>query len=556
MSAPLRTLWNVRVPMRDGVTLSCDITLPAAPGRYPALLHRTPYDNTSPFFVAQARFFAAHGYAFVFQDMRGRGDSDGEMDAPLHTEGFDGYDTIEWIAAQTWCDGKVGTLGGSIAGEVQWHAARERPPHLVAMASSAATGRIMEEYPYKFGKFAPYWIWWLHTVSGRTNHDRIWGVGVPSTVDWDAIFRTRPLRDADLALGDTSTAWREWLAHNTFDDYWQRTSIDGHFHAIDLPVLHITGWYDNASMGAFFFWDGMRRHSPAADRQWLVVGPWDHRGTRDPSATYGEWDFGDAALPDIDALHLRWFDHWLKGHDTWTDVPRARLFVIGRNAWHDALSFPAPGSAERKWWLHGDGSLSPDQPGEGASHYTCDPEDPTPSRDPARPPDDRAVSLDTRYAEARRDVLVFTSAAAEREWVILGTPYLILYAASDCADTDFMATLCDVHPDGRALSLGTAVLRVTYRDGSRDPQPIAPGEVLAYRLEFPAIGIALLPGHRLRVMVHSSWYPEYDLNPNTGARQGDDAVTLPARQTIWHDAHYPSHLLLPVLPAQGDPDAA
>jgi putative CocE/NonD family hydrolase len=422
------------------------------------------------------------------------------------------------------------------------------------MVSSAATGRIMEEYPYRFGKFAPYWLWWLHTVSGRTNHDQIWGVGVPSALDWDALFRTRPLRDADLALGDTSTAWREWLAHNTLDAYWQRTSLHGHFSQIDLPVLHITGWYDDASLGALYFWQQMQLHSPAADAQWLVVGPWDHRGTRAPNRTYGELDFGDAALIDIDALHLRWFDHWLKGENTWSDEPRARLFVIGHNRWHDAPAYPPPNAAPLMLYLHSGhdqytGTLDAAQPGMGESHYTCDPEAPTPSRDPERPPDDLALRLDNRFAEARPDVLVFTSAAAEREWVILGTPHLILYAASDRIDTDFMATLCDVHPDGRSITLSTAVLRASYRAGSIAPQPIVPGEVYRYALEFPAVGLALLPGHRLRVMLHSSWYPAYDLNPNTGARQGDDAVTVTAHQTVLHNADHPSHLLLPILPA-------
>ncbi|MBK8023126.1 MAG: CocE/NonD family hydrolase [Chloroflexi bacterium] len=556
MTSDARFLWNIRVPMRDGIELSCDITLPPAPGPYPALLHRTPYDNTNPFFVRQAHFFAEPGYAFVFQDVRGRGDSEGELDTALRLEGKDGYDTIEWIAQQPWCNGKVGTLGGSYAGEIQWHAAREQPPHLVTMVSSAATGRLMEDYPYRFGKFPPYWIWWLHLVSGRTLQDSVSGLGARSPIDFDRIYRTRPLKDADLALGNTRTAWREWLAHNTFDDYWQAASLLGHFHKIDVPVLHITGWYDNAAMGAFFFYENMMAHSPAANRQWLLVGPWDHAGTRNPQRTYGDLDFTEAALLNMDALHLRWFDYWMKDLDNGqADDPPVRVFVMGSNQWHSGPAYPLPGTRTETLYLHGPaepekaGRLSNDTPNDvPPTVFVYDPEQPTPSRDPAIDPADRSVHLDNRYAEKRHDVRVFTSAAVEEPWTLMGTSYLVLYASSDCIDTDFMATLCDVHPDGRSITLSTAVLRASYREGSAAPEPIVPGKIYEYRLEFYAAGLTLLPGHRLRISIMSSWYPAYDLNPNTGARQGDDAITQVAHQAIWHERSYSSHLLLPVAP--------
>jgi putative CocE/NonD family hydrolase len=543
--------------MRDGVALSSDVYLPSNPGRYPALLHRTPYDNTSPFFVEQAHYFARQGYAYVFQDVRGRGDSEGEFDAPMHLEGKDGYDTIEWIAAQEWCNGKVGMLGGSFAGEVQWHAAREQPPHLVTLVSSAATGRIMEDWPYRFGKFAPYWLWWLHTVSGRTLQDQVWGIGAPSPIDWDRIFRTRPLRDADKALGNLRTAWQDWLEHNTFDDYWQPTSLKGHFHKIDLPVLHITGWYDDASFGAFFFYNEMLAHSPAAEQQWLIVGPWDHSGTRRPERYYGQLDFTDAALLDINALHLRWFDYWLKGVDNGQAVePTVTLFLMGENRWRSYSQRGLPNHTTRTFAL----GLVDDGTGKQGvltetlsssthpySTYIYDPEQPTPSRDPALAAHDRTVQLDLRYAEGRADVLLYTSAAFEQAWSLIGSPILILFASSDCVDTDFMAALSIVQPNGELWMLGVAVMRASYRTGSENPQPIIPDEIYQYKLEFPATGVTLLPGQRLRLMLMSSWYPAYDLNPNTGARQGEDSLTLVARQMIWHTDLYCSVLRCPVV---------
>ncbi|MDX1993398.1 MAG: CocE/NonD family hydrolase [bacterium] len=554
MTSNVRHLWNERVTMRDGVELSCDVYLPASPGCYPALLHRTPYDNTSPFFVEQALFFAQRGYAFVFQDVRGRGDSDGVLDAPLHVEGKDGYDTIEWIAAQPWCNGKVGTLGGSYAGEVQWHAAREQPPHLVTLVSSAATGRIMEEWPYKFGKFAPYWLWWLHVVSGRSVQDVVWGVGARTPVDFNAIFRTRPLKDADLALGNTRTAWREWLAHNTFDEYWRKTSLLGRFHTINLPVLHITGWYDDASLGAFFYYGNMMAQSPAAGLQWLIVGPWDHSGTRRPKRGYGELDFGEDALVDINAIHLRWFDYWLKGIENGqVDEAKARLFIMGANQWYAGTQFPLPQTHSIKLYLHAANhtsaaALSLELPvDEPPTTYVYDPESPTPSRDPQRDPADRAVILDNRYAEAHDGVCVFTTPLMTDAWMIVGSPFLFLYAMSDCVDTDFMASLCDVYPDGQSIILSTAVLRASYREGSVAPTPIIPGRIYEYQLEFAPLGLKLLPGHRLRLSIMSSWYPAFDLNPNTGAPQGDDLVTQVAHQTLLHTAINPSHLLLPLV---------
>jgi hypothetical protein len=551
MSRPLRYIWNERVGMRDGIELSCDITLPAAPGRYPALLHRTPYDNTSPFFVQQAQYFAQQGYAYIYQDVRGRGDSDGVLDAPLHIEGKDGYDTIEWIAMQPWCDGKVGMLGGSYAGEVQWHAAREQPPHLVTLVSSAATGRIMEEWPYKFGKFSPYWLWWLHLVSGRTLQDAAWGVGAPTPIDFDTIFRTRPLKDADLALGNTRTVWREWLAHNTFDAYWQQTSLNGHFGKIDLPVLHITGWYDDANLGAFYYYTHMLQESPAADRQWLLVGPWDHGGTRNPKHTYGELDFGESAVLDINAIHLRWFDHWIKGIENGqADQAKVRVFLMGHNNWHDASAYPMPGTREKQLYLRtGQGaSLTDEAPtADPPTTYTYNPEHPTSSRNPQRDVADRSVVLDNRYAEEHEGVRVFTTRPLDASLSLVGTIYLILYAVSDCVDTDFMATVCDVYPDGQSIALSTAVLRASYRAGSMSPTSIEPGKVYEYRLEFSPIGLTLLPGHCLRVSVMSSWYPAYDLNPNTGARQGDDLETQIAHQILLHTEEHPSHLLLPVI---------
>jgi putative CocE/NonD family hydrolase len=544
--------------MRDGVTLSADIYLPpTGDGPWPVVLSRTPYDNSWEASVKLATFFALHDYAFVTQDVRGRGDSDGRWE-PFVNEAADGYDTVEWVGGQSWCTGKVGMMGGSYGGLVQWVAARERPPHLTALASTAAAGRWMEELPYRFGVFAPYWMWWLNLVGGRSLQQGVYEQrDVP---DWPRIITHRPLRDLDLALGRTNTAWRTWLQHNTFDDYWRQISLQGCFQDIDLPVLHITGWFDGDQWGELFYWHGMINESPARDRQWLLSGPWDHAGTRTPKQLLGGRDFGVGALVDMQALHLRFFDRWLKGIDNGADRDRrVRIFIMGTNGWRDEDQWPPAGVTMTPFYFHsqgsantlaGDGSLRPEIAGADEPHdsYIYNPDDPTPSWTDLGgfPFGDRP--FDNRWRLRRDDVLVYTSAPLEEDLEITGHPYVVLYAASDCPDTDWHVALCDVLPDGRSDQLTSGCIRAAYRDGlEAEPTPIDPGTVYAYRIELMATSNVWKRGHRLRVTVASSDYPNKARNPNTNASAGDDDTWQIAQNSVFHTASCPSHLLAPVV---------
>lgn len=553
-----RILYDQRVPMRDGVTLSADIFLPpTGDGPWPAILQRTPYDNTMELWVGIAVFFARHGYAFVSQDVRGRCDSEGAWE-PFVNEGPDGYDTIEWIADQPWCDGKIGMMGGSYGGLVQWLAAKERPPHLTALVSTAAAGRWMEELPYQHGVFAPYWMYWLNLVGGRTQQRP--SFGQPPVPDWSRIYTHHPLRDLDLALGRTNTVWRRWLEHNTFDDYWRRLSLIGHFSEIDLPVLHITGWFDGDQWGELHYWHGMIDESPAADRQWLLAGPWDHAGTRTPRRQLGGRDFGPGALVDMNAVHLRFFDHFLKGIDNGADTDRrVRIFAMGRNEWRDEDQWPPAGTVVTPFYLHsggtantlaGDGRLSPDAPAgdEPADSYVYNPDDATPSVQDVTSIMSGSSPLDHRWRQRRDDVLVYTGEPLTEELEITGHPFVVLHAESDCPDTDWHVTLCDVHPDGRSEELTGGCLRAAYRDGlEARPSAIEPGRVYEYTVELMATSNVWLPGHRLRVTVASADYPGTARNPNTNAPTGDDEEVRIATNTIHHTAAHPSRLLAPVM---------
>ncbi|RIK35997.1 MAG: hydrolase, partial [Chloroflexi bacterium] len=529
-------------PMRDGVELSADVFLPATgDGPWPAILQRTPYDNTDELWVGIATYFAKHDYAFVTQDVRGRGDSDGSFN-PFFSEGADGYDTVEWVAAQPWCDGKVGMIGGSYGGAVQWLAAKERPPHLAAIAASAAAGRMMEELPYRFGTLTPFAFWWLNIAAGRTVQK--------TPVDWARIFAHRPLRDMDIALGRTNTVWREWLAHDTFDAYWQPLALDGCFNTIDIPALHITGWFDNDQWGALHFFNLMLAESPAAERQWLVCGPWDHGGTRRPTQKYCEVDFGPESVLDTDAIHLRFFDRWLKGIANGQEAdPRVKVFAMGVNEWRTYNDWPPPSTTPTPFYFRAGGLLSQAAPtsDEPADHYTYDPDDPTPTVPNIAQMFEAEPTLDNRWRLERDDLLVYTSAPLERDIEITWHPFVVLHAASDCIDTDWHVTLCDVQPDGASLELSTGAMRAAYRAG-RDapPQPIEPGAVHTYCIELLAVSNVFKAGHRIRVTVASANWPFVARNPNTNARPGDDDVVVIAHNSIHHSAAYPSHLLAPV----------
>jgi putative CocE/NonD family hydrolase len=558
----IRFLWDQRVPMRDSVHLSADIYLPPEEGRYPAVLQRTPYDNTMPLWVKIASYLAGRGYAFVSQDVRGRCDSEGEW-VPMVNEAQDGYDTIEWIAQQPWCDGRVGMMGGSYGGYVQWMAARERPPHLVTLVSTAAAGRWLQELPYMNGKFTPYWLWWLNLVGGRTLQQSLSDPAGKPPINWKKLVLHRPLKDIDQVLGRTDTLWREWLAHPTWDAYWQHLSLDGYFEQIDLPVLHITGWYDGDQWGELYYYNNMVAHSPAADKQYLLSGPWDHAGTRTPQATLGGIDFTQAAVLDINDIHRRWFDYWLKGEQNGQEEQApVKFFVMGRNEWREDAAWPLPGTQVTPYYFHsggrantlaGDGGLNPAAPEqEPGDTYTYNPEDPTPSVPDLESYPGGDYLFDQRYIERRDDVLVYTSPPLEEALEVTGTPFVVLHAASDVIDTDFAAVLTDVYPDGRSVALAEGIMRASYRDSLESPTPLTQGQVYTYKIEMNATSNAFLPGHRVRVTIMSARFPSYCRNPNTGAPEGDDAVVCLANQTVYHSQAYPSHILLPVIPAGPD----
>ena len=560
LDAP-RIAFGVRVPMRDGVRLACDVYLPPrdsetnAEDRWPAILMRTPYLKSSEMALEVARYYTGKGYAYVAMDVRGRGDSEGEF-TPYVNDGRDGYDTIEWLAAQSWSDGALGTVGGSYPGCIQWLTALEQPPHLRAMIVAVSPSDPFVENPT--GEHSPMDLCWLHFVSGRTLQPM-------AAVNWEAVYNHLPLLTMDERAGRLNEHWRNDLAHPQLDDYWEPRRYQHAFERVSVPVLHISGWYDDEQIGTPLNYIGMttRGGSPEArTSQRLLMGPWGHQ--INTKAKLGEVDFGQQALIDLRGEHVRWFDRWLKGTDSGAadEQPKAdapvRIFIMGANAWRDEQEWPLARTQWTRYYLHsggransryGDGALSPTPPAEDepADGYRYDPSRPVPfltepTSSQIGGPDDYAA------VERRDDILVFVTEPLAEDVEVTGPIAVELYAASSAPDTDFTAMLTDVWPNGFAQRLCDGIVRARFREGMDKPSLIKPGQVYRYRIDCWNTAQVFKAGHRIGLTVASSAFPKFARNLNTGAPLGMTSEMTVAEQRILHDADHPSAVILPIIP--------
>ena len=529
----------VTVSMRDGTKLIADLWLPAAPGKYPVITIRTPYGRRAEWTDAKGigEYFAGRGYAVLVQDVRGTGDSEGTFGF-LFQEINDGYDTIEWSATAPWANGKVASMGLSYFGASQWVTARQKPPHLVCMAPTAAGGLYFNELPYVGGAFGVTWaLGWLN----RFGNDPV----DPKTIDWAKLMLHRPLRTLDSVMGRSLPIYRDFLDHSTLDRYWQKLQyFDADFAATTLPTLTITGSFDGNQPGALFYWRGMRTRSPAKDRQYLLIGPWDHLQTWTGGAEkIGAFEWGKAGMVDYRPIQLAWFDYCLKGSTPTFDYPRARVFVTGSNQWADFTDYPPTRPRPRAMYLRSERRLDWQPPGlEPPDRYRYDPRNPTPGPD-------HEAGFDQRETHGRPDVLVYTSPPVDYALNVIGRVKLELYVASDALDTDFTAKLIDVFPDGRSIMIGSkpAIFRARYRYGFDREVPMIPGKPTRIELDLYDIAHSFLPGHKVQLEVASAAYPQFNPNQNTGNPVATDTVFKVARQMVFHEGQRASRLLLPVV---------
>lgn len=577
---------NVRVPMRDGVALAADIWRPDIDRPVPVLVSRTPYGREMLAFTAEPEVLAAAGFAVVLQDCRGRFGSEGEW-GYFSCEVDDGYDTVEWAAAQPWSNGRVGMFGASYMGQTQWLAAIARPPHLEVVAPECCAADSWVASFHLGGTFrlasrigwtasviaamAPEWgiedplldkLRQAFLESGAAAYERdpaAMRASVEATRNLlEEVYRTRPMAGNELWHGRAS--WlNELFEHEPRDDaHWLAINPSSHYEELDLPAVHVGGWYDIHLEGILRNYTGMRRQAPTErtrQAQHLVIGPWSHWAPMVP--VVGDIDFGPDAVLNTTELRVAWFQRWLaEGEDPgWAPV---RIFVMGANTWRDEQEWPLARTRYTPWYLGSGGRLVPDRletnspAAEGTDdpdRFTYDPRDPVPTLG-GRLLGIGAVPgpVDQRLAGERPDVLVYTSEPLEEPTELTGPVRLELWAATDVPDTDFTAILIDVHPDGRRYNLCEGAVRARH---SGIPVPLVPGAVYRFTIDLAATSVVLPAGHRLRLHLSSSCFPEWEPNPNTGQPIGvdTDADLRVAHQQVFHDPLHPSHLVLPIIPA-------
>lgn len=608
---------GVMVPMRDGVRLATDVYLPARDGEelrgpWPVIVERTPYGRNRPSrserSVAEpdkaksraevAKIFVERGYVVVYQDVRGRYDSEGEYQKYLD-DAPDGYDTCAWIVEQAWCDGRIGTKGLSYAAHTQGALASAGAPGVAAMFldsggfSNSYQGGIRQGGTFELKQAT--WAYRNALVSPEVTGDPDLKAAMEA-VDIHRWFREMPWRPGhspvSLAPDYEAYLFEQWT-RGVFDDYWKQAGIYAlGYHDVwpDAPIVHMSSWYDPYPRTATENYIGLSDGKRGPVR--LILGPWTHG---DRSLTYaGDVDFGTAATldgqlaNDFWELRVRWFDHWLRGVQNGVDrEPAVRYFVMGGGSgrknddgrldhggrWRSTDDWPIPTAVDTPHYLRADGSLSLESPSEdeASSSYRYDPSDPVPSiggtitsgvpimeggaYDQREREDFFGSTEPYRPLAERPDVLVFQTEPLAEAVEVTGPLIVRLWISSDAPDTDFTAKLIDVYPpnedypEGFAMNLTDGIVRCRYRDSWDRPSMMEAGEVYEVTIEaFPTSNL-FQAGHSIRLDVSSSNYPHFDLNFNTGEPEGLPTRSRVATNTVWMDASSPSHAVLPMVPA-------
>ena len=554
---------NVPVPMRDGVVLRADVMRPPDAAKFPVLVYRTPYGKDA----AQREYTTfkhgvERGYAVVIQDVRGRYHSDGDF-RPYENEGRDGYDTIEWAAAQPWSNGKVGTFGLSYPGAVQWLAAVQNPPHLRAMIP-AMTFSTPQNFFYAGGTWDLSWIEWIwdniawdtrakkNLPGPRSYREALaaWNEEGAKMLNTLPLLAVKPLQQA-------APYYFDWLQHPPEDPWWNWSELRDKYSRTHAAVLNLSAWYDDnyGPEGATTNFAGLlkTRQVDKDPRTHLLIGPWVHGVDSTAKTRSGEREFGPTAAIDYDEVVLRWMDHYLKGADNGVDREKpVRYFVMGRNQWRDADQWP-PTARETSAFLApaSDGSSTGrlqssrfDNP-DSFSEFVSDPSEPVVNVY------DSSGAHDYRKLADRADVLTFDSALLQEDTEITGPITARIFVSCDCRDFDLWARLLDVSPDGTAINLmspGLDVLRASYRDLSRGRQLLSPGKIYELKLENLITSNVFLQGHRIRLQISASFTPNFSHNLQSAKSEVNSVEMKRAHIRVFHDAKHLSQVVLPIIP--------
>ena len=553
---------DVAIPMRDGVVLRADVLRPKNGARFPVLVYRTPYGkHSAEQEYSTFRHAVERGYVVVIQDVRGRYASDGEF-RPYENEGRDGYDTIEWTAKQTWSNGDVGSFGLSYPGAVQWLAAVENPPHLKAMVP-AMTFSTPKNFFYAWGTWDMSWIEWIwqniaadvrikkNLPGPRTEKEVMsaWKEQSPK------MLATVPLNQLE-SLRHVAPYYYDWLSHPFDDPWWDWAELRNKYNRTKAAVLNLSAWYDDnyGPEGATTNFNGLLASRPAEkDKQThLLLGPWVHGVDSTAKTKSGEREFSIAAAIDYDETILRWMDHYLRGINNGEENEKpVRYFVMGKNEWRDADAWP-PASDRKNYYLirpvsnEPSGTLSsePPPPQSPGLSFVSDLEHPVVN--------DFSSSGAHNYRKLadRDDVLTFDSPPLESDLEITGPISARIFLSCDCRDLDLWARLLDVGPGGTAFNLmspGLDVQRASYRDPSKGRELLTPGKVYELGPETLVTSNVFLKGHRIRVQISASFFPNFSRNLQSGELENRSAKMKKAKITVYTDRKHPSRVILPVV---------
>ncbi|MCF8069229.1 MAG: CocE/NonD family hydrolase [Desulfobacterales bacterium] len=544
---------NISVEMRDGTILYADIYKPEKDGKFPTILTRMPYGKEEYYCYMPAigKFWAGKGFAYVAQDVRGKYASTGNWE-PFINEKNDGFDTVEWIAGQPWCSGNIGMMGESYYGYTCWAAAVANPPYLTCIAPSTTSMDIHNNWIYNNGAFCMQTMGvWASEMNYREtqNQDRL---------DHRHLPLIHMADEAELPC----PYYKDWIRHPASDGYWENINLDKYYKNIDIPVLHLGGWYDTFLRSTIDDWAGVREHAEnpeIRDKQWLRIGPFDHEYTAADTGHVGRIEIEDLQSINHWRVLERFFNHFLKGEQNGFDMePKVQAYIMGKEKWLKSEQWPLPETDFKKYYftsdgnansMYGDGGLSAVTPEKDTlSKFVYDPENPVTIVSDVSMWRLSDEMKDRRSVEIRHDVLVFTGEILEENLEIAGPVKIKLFAASDAKDTDFTGTLVDVNPDGYAQLVQEGIIRASFRKSVKKRELIEPGKIYEYEIDLWATGYCFKKGHQIRVEISSSNFDRFDRNPNTGSEYGMDSEVQTAKQTIYHSNEYPSYIVLPVIP--------
>jgi putative CocE/NonD family hydrolase len=559
-AAKVEWQWGVKIPLRDGVRLNATLYRPAGLKQpRPCLFTLTPYIGQS--YHDRGMYFAAHGYPFLTVDVRGRGNSEGTF-RPLIQEAKDGYDVVEWLAQQPYCDGKISMWGGSYAGYDQWATAKEFPPHLATIVPVASPAAGVD-FPARNNVFAPYDMQWLTFTSGHTAQDRLFAddaFWVETCRRWAESGTS--YRKLDSFLGNPSPIFQEWVSHPDVDAYWDSYNPTSEQYAkLQLPILTITGMYDGDQPGALAHYGRyMLAASPAGRaRHFLVIGPWDHPGTRTPKQEFQGLSFGPASLVDLPQLHLDWYRYTMEGGAKPEFLKKAvAYYVSGAERWRYADTLEAVTADSRPFFLdssgasaqdfYAAGTLAPGRTGRGApDHYRYDPRDSALAKVESESNLDSV--LDQEVIRANPSKVIYVSAPFERDIELSGFYRLEAWISIDQPDTDFAVTVDEVSPNGTVTPLSSDILRARYRDSARAQQLVTTKEPLRYNFNHFTFASRLVRrGSRIEVVLWAANSIQNQKNHNSGGVVADETIdeSRPVTVKVFHDARRPSALYLPV----------